>query len=380
MKKKILIIGAGFAGLQAVNIIRSGLKRIVDFELAVVDKKETFDFLPMLPDIISGRVWPGNARLDLKEYFSSLGVDYIHDEVVALHLKEKYVVLASGRIIEFTFILLASGSETNFYNKADIKERFFRLDSASDALKLHLEIMKEPGRNILIVGAGYTGVEAASSVLQLLNKLNAKSRVYLIEISSNILSVLPEWMKNYIEDMMRKQNARILTGVSLENFENSKALLSDGTIIENALVVWVAGVRAPDFISKAGINRDRQSRVIVDGYLCFAEGAYAAGDCAAFNYRGKVLRMAVQFSIFEARTAANNILNEIRGRERRFYHPIDLGYIVPLSNGIGCGQVLNIRVKGRIAWFMHWIMCIYRTPKAARRIKLIKNLIYGKEE
>ena len=124
----------------------------------------------------------------------------------------------------------------------------------------------------------------------------------------------------------------------------------------------MAGVQTPLFVRDLPFDKDKQGRLIVDAHMRFSDGCFAVGDAASFSYKGKTLRMAVQFSMAQARVAAKNILGLIRGEKKSVrYQPIDLGLLVPLANKKACGKVLGLRVWGFAGWFLHYLMCIYRS-------------------
>lgn len=130
--KKIIIIGAGFGGLAALNII---LKSKMDLEIVVIDKKDKSDFLPMLPDVIGRRINPDFLSFNLKKLADKKDLKFINGEVAKLDLDKNEVATATEKL-NYDYLIIASGSETNFYGQQEIEKVAYKLDSVSDAKKL----------------------------------------------------------------------------------------------------------------------------------------------------------------------------------------------------------------------------------------------------
>jgi NADH dehydrogenase len=169
---------------------------------------------------------------------------------------------------------------------------------------------------------------------------------------------------------------QVHTGVSISHLAENSVTLSSGLRIEDGLLIWAAGVQTPEFVRHLPCERDPQGRLKVDGSLRFAEGAFAAGDVAAFVKKGRALRMAVQFSLHEGRLAAGNILRLCAGRKKlKTYRPVDLGYLVPMANFRACGVVLGVPVCGFVAWILHYMMCIYRSMTLRLRLGIVCDVL-----
>lgn len=372
--KNIIIVGAGFAGLEAAGVLSGKIGKNGSFRTVVIDRKANSDFLPILPDVVSGRINPGNAQLNIGEYLAALGVEFINDEAASINLNQRSILLASGKALDYEYLILAVGSETNFYNREDLRQLVYKIDDVNDALRLRKAIQEELKSSILIIGGGYTGIEVATNISALVGLKATELNLFVVDIAKDILGPLPEWMKSYVRNNLINCKVRVFNGISLVSYDGNTAVLSDGMKIKEALVVWAAGVKAPAIISSLNVPCDRQGRIIVDKFLNFHDKEYAVGDCAAFNVKGVPIRMAVQFSIYQARVAAMNITREIANREKRQYYPLDMGFLVPMANKLACGMVLGIKITGFIGWLMHWFMCIYRTRRLSSKIGIIMDL------
>ena len=126
--KKVVIIGCGFSGMAALSKLkRSGLR----LDISVIDKKRTFDFLPALPDCLGRGIHPEDLTFDIEKFAPG----FINEEVVSLDLEKKEAATVN-RTLAYDYLLIASGSETNFYGNDQIKKYALTLDSAADAGKI----------------------------------------------------------------------------------------------------------------------------------------------------------------------------------------------------------------------------------------------------
>lgn len=369
--KKILIIGGGFAGLSAAGILcRPGL----NLDITLIDRKETSDFLPMLPDIIGRGINPGFLAFNLRDASSRLGFKFINKEVGSVSA-ERREVYASEEKLSYDYLIIASGSETNFYGNDNIKKNAYKLDEVEDVKKITDALKQDRFDNFIISGGGYTGVEAATNLRLFLNKNRKKAAVAIVERAPSILGPLPAWMKEYVLGNLKRAEIGVFPDTSIEKIENDKAFLSNGAVFNRTLVIWAAGVRTAGFIQDLKTEKNPQGRIKVDGCLRLNDNCFVAGDAAYFSYGGSFLRMAVQFALAQGECAAGNIINSIKGVKLREYRPLDLGYIIPMANNRSCGRVMGLNLKGRFPTMLHFTMCIYRSFGARNKTGIIGNLI-----
>ncbi len=366
----IVIIGAGFAGLEAARVLSKNRARLLGRRVIVIDAKKTFDFLPILPDVTGGRIRQESAVMELADHLERIHVNFEAGEVVRVDTDTREVFLKSGGILTFEFLIVACGSVTNFYGMDDIQRRSLKLDSAQDAVAIQNVIATYPGKKILVIGGGYTGVEIASNLALLFrHKRVKKYSISIVEKGEDILGSLPQWMKDYCRVNLCGLHVNIHLECSLKEATDQRVKLSNGIEFEDYLLVWAAGVVTPAFVRELKFEKDRQGRLIVDEHMRFGEGCFAVGDAAAFKHKGAALRMSVQFSIVEAGVAAKNVLRLIRGEKSLArYRPCDLGLLVPMANKKACGKVLFIKVSGFAAWVLHYVMCIYRSLSFRNRL------------
>jgi len=373
--RRIVIIGAGFAGMAVVGTLKHSGN---DFEIVLIDKKKTSDFLPALPDTIGRSIYPKYLAFNIEQFARQQRTKFIHSQVTAVDLEKKQVFLSS-LVLDYDYLVIASGSETNFYGNSNIKENAYKLNSVEDAQLIISALSGGQYSNYIICGGGYTGIQAATNLRLFLRKQKKEGRVIIVERANSILGVLPEWMKQYTLENLKKLKIEILLESSIEKIEEKKVFLSQGKVFDQALVIWAAGVKTADFIQNLDLEKNPQGRIKVDEFLRVRPDCFVVGDAANFSYKNSYLRMAVQFAIFQGSLAAENIIRSIKGGNLRKYRPIDFGYIIPMANNRSCGTIFGINLKGYLPTFFHFMMCIYRSIGLKNKLGIVKNLLIIKE-
>lgn len=369
--KRVLIIGGGFAGLSSLHIL---LRSRLNLEILLIDRKKEFNFLPLLPDIVGRRIAPDLLSYNLQGLSKKLIFRFINQEVSAVDIDRKIVVTKTREKLGYDYLIIAAGSQTNFYGNKEIEENALKLDGLDDMRKMLAVLDRDIFDNYIICGGGYTGIEIATNLDLYCKRKIKNSKIVIVERAGNLLGPLPDWMKEYVIDNLGKTNIEILLNCSVEKIQGKDIYISSNRVYKNSLLVWTAGVKTPDFVNRLEQEKNSQGRIRIDDYLRLNNSCFVAGDCAYFPYKNGPLRMAVQFSITQGRLAARNIENSILNRPLKKFKPVDLGYIIPMANNKSCGNVLGINVKGLLATLLHYLMCIYRTQGWKNKIGIARHL------
>ncbi|MDD5129190.1 MAG: FAD-dependent oxidoreductase [Candidatus Omnitrophica bacterium] len=366
---KIIIIGAGFAGLSAAKrLSRCGL----NLDITFFDKKEDVDFLPLIPDVI-GRGLDADLLTCRIQDLLGKKIRFFKEEVLSIDFEAKQVFTAGSSYI-YDFLLITSGSQTNFFANPEAQSYAYALNSVKDVKALISALQKNRFENFVICGGGYTGIEAATNLCLFCRKNGIAAKIVIVERSPGILGPLPGWMKSYVGDNLKKLGIEVLLNSVVENIQSSRVLVSGGRVLEKAMLIWVPGVKTADFIQQLPVDKNPQGRIVVDEYLRFRQGCFCAGDAALFTAQGNPIRMAVQFSIAEGAQAADNIIRSIKRLPLNKFQPRDLGFIIPMANNRSCGAVFGLNLKGFLPTLLHFMMCIYRSYGLRNKIGLTGNL------
>ncbi len=377
----IVIVGGGFAGVSALrHLYRSKRVFFKDFRLILVDRKDNHEFLPMLPDVIGGWMRPENLSAGLKKISDRHSCEFINDEAANIDFEKRELKL-SAATLSYEFLIICSGSETNFFGDEKARANCFKLDNVADAVRIRENILNRSrlgNINVVIVGGGYTGVEIATNVRRLLGKGGPGHKIHILERAGDILMMVPEWIRKEVGRELKNLDIEINCNDSLKEYDGEKVLLESGRSIENAFCIWAAGVKTSSFIDKADVAKER-TRIRVEGDLGIArkdKNVFVAGDAGYFfdDRQKQALRMAVMFSMGQGKTAAVNVINNISKRPLCKYKAVDLGYLVPMAHGVAPGIALGRSVRGRLGYLMHYSMCVYLSERE-NKPGIIKDFI-----
>jgi NADH dehydrogenase len=371
--KKIVIIGAGFAGLSAAKrLAASGLSR----QVTLFDRREEFNFLPLLPDCLGRGVSPEFLSNDLNGLCRRLKIEFIQKEVTGLDLSGRKLKAGLSEY-SYDYLIVASGAQTNFFSNSQAQAYGYPLNSLADIRRILSSLDENKFRQIIICGAGYTGVEAAANLWLYCKKRRISKDIIMVERAPSILGALPGWMKDYVLKNLNRMEIKVLTDTVIEKITSDEVAVSGGRIFRDALLLWVPGVRTGDFIQNLNLPKNPQGRIMVDRYLQAAPDCFFAGDTALFGDKNNSLRMAVHFAITQGDLAAGNVIRSIKNKPLLNYRPRDLGFIVPLANNRSCGSVFGLNISGYPATFLHFNMCIFRSLGWKNKIGIIRNLLKG---
>jgi len=370
--QKILILGCGFAGLSAAAYLRAGGFK---FNVTMLDRKVFFDFLPLLPDIIGRGINPDFLRFPLETAAVRFGFNFVNAEVKSVDLSRKQVSSSAGNF-DYDYLIIAVGSETNFYGNGEARKYAFKLDDAEDARRVLAVLDRDKIKTCVISGGGYTGVEIATNLRRYSYKKNRPIEIIIVEKAPSILGPLPVWMKEYVSNNLKALDVKVLANSVIEKIEEGRVTVG-AKIYENSILIWAAGVKVADFTLGTVLEKNPQGRYKVDAYLRLQDHCFAAGDAAYFIDGNGSLRMAVQFAVTQGFCVARNVISASRGRALEKYRPRDFGYIIPMANNFSCGRVFGLSFKGRLPTLLHYLMCAYRSWGLRNKFGIIADLMRG---
>ena len=354
----VVIIGGGFAGVQAAR----ALQRVRGARVRVIDREGLATMVPALPDVLSGRVSRGSLIRPLAEVCGR-GVDVIRDTITEVNLVERLAIGTAGRYA-YDGLIIASGSTPIPPPVAFGDIRYHTLHSFESAVTLRSEIERRLAGgplHVVIVGAGYTGLEAAAALRHGMG-LESDTEITVVDGASEILPMLNDRERGAVRSYLAQQAIALRTGTTLAETAGSDITLSDGTRIRNALLVWSTGMRASPLRFVGAVDRTPDGRIVTTEALGLPgyREVFAAGDAAALTRNGMLLRRAVNFAYYSGQRAGRNLAAYLRGRQSVAFTPVDLGWILPLF-GTSAGRIFGpLRVGGRLGLRLHYAMCGFR--------------------
>ncbi len=368
----VAVVGGGFAGLAAARTL-AGAPGV---RVTLVDPRASSHFLPLLPDVIGRAFKPELLEYPFACAARRWGFSFVQAEATTVSLDERVIVAGAHRIT-YDYAVLAAGATTSYFGRDDLRAHTLALDSVDDARRLAEAVDARLHEHFVVIGGGYTGIEAATGIRRRTGKLHCSPGIHIVDIADGILQALPDGFRRYASANLERMGIDVLPKRSLDRIEGHTAVLSDGTRFGRACVVWVTGRETPPVIASLPGAKDRQGRLMVDECLRVNERCFAAGDAVHFEQAGRPLRMGVQFSLSQGAHAARSILRVSAGRRPKRFTPFDPGYVVPMANGRSCGVAMGVNIYGWPPTFLHYSMSAYRSWGIRNRLGVFTASLTG---
>lgn len=334
---RLLIIGAGFAGMYAA-LSAARLREIQgaspeQLEIALVAPEPTLVVRPRLYE-----PKPETLTAPLLDVLNAIDVAYIQGSAETVNTEARMVQVATAtgtkKTLSYDRLVVATGSRLFRPNIPGLAEHGFSVDSLDDAIALdkHLHgLADRPAVNgrdtVVVAGGGFTGIEAATELPARLRNIlgkDAKTRVIIVERNSAVAPDMGEGARPLIEEALRKLGVETRLGAGVASLDKSGVTLSTGEHIETETVVWAAGIRAAPLTAQIPAERDNFGRLLVDRDLRVSgvAGVFATGDAAraACDDDGNYALMSCQHATRMGAFAGNNAAAELLGVPTRPYH------------------------------------------------------------
>jgi NADH dehydrogenase len=371
--KRIAIVGAGFAGLQAAFKLERCFRDSEDHEIVLIGEFNYFLFTPLLPQVASSYINPRHIVQPVRDIRGRRKFRFLRETVEAVDLAARRLRL-SGRLLEYDYLVLAPGSQTDYFRIPGAREQTLDYKTLEDAVTLRERILDlcehadhspdsaERARllTVVVVGGGYTGVELMAELRDFFHQYVLRRfrgigrgdvRLVVLEAAPEILrSVHPSLARHAVE-RLRAGGVEIRTGAKVTRCLADGIEIGGNEFIPAYTVVWAAGVRAHPLIEALPGPHDRIGRAIVNEHLQIAgyPEVFVAGDSAAPSNALDAPRIA-PVAIDEGDLAARNIRHLARGESLESYVFVDQGSLVALGMNYAVVNVFGIRFRGYLAW------------------------------
>jgi Pyridine nucleotide-disulphide oxidoreductase. len=363
MPTNVLIVGAGYAGIEAALTLNR-YKKKDEVNITLIDRNPYHTLLTDIHEVAGNRVSEEAVRIPLKSIFKYTDVNLVMDEITEFSLAAS-TLRSQTHEYRYDYLVLALGSTPNFYGIPGLKEHAFTLWSFDDAVRIREHIKKtfilaaqekdaEKRMRLLtfvVAGAGFTGVEMIGELAVWIKSLCREHgiprkdvRLVIIDMLPRILSTLNE--KNAAkahEYMEKKLGIEIMTSTKiLEATENG--LVVEGGFIQTKTIIWAAGIRGSVFADRMDVEKvGRSGRISVDEYgRTSYKNVYAAGDiCGLVDENGRPYPAMVEFALQTGNAVARNILNDIRGKKQEKIIIKLHGMMVSVGNYFAVSEIMG---------------------------------------
>jgi NADH dehydrogenase len=374
----VIVVGGGFAGVACARRLagQPGVR------VTLLDRDGYHQFLPLLYQVATAELTPDDVRFDLDGMFREHhNVEVRAAEVVAADPQAPSVTLADGGVVAGDVVVLAAGSQPNFFHTPGADRFTFPLYSLEDAERVRSrvlqlfqdasakpELVEDGALTFVVVGGGATGVETAGALAELVHDVMphvyqhlavAGARVILVDLGHTVLAPFSEEAHGYAAKQLQRRGVQLKLGTSAKEIAADHVTLSDGTTIPTHLTVWGGGLMAAPLAARAGLPQGHGGRIdvrpdlTVEGFpAVYVLGDFAnipSGDEPALPQLGSVAQQAGTW-------AASNILADLRGDGRQSFHYHDKGIMAMIGRKAAVAEVGEHRheLHGRLA-FAAWL-------------------------
>lgn len=380
---KILIVGCGFAGLN----LAKGLKN-TEYEVVIVDKSNHHLFQPLLYQVATAAISPGEIAYPIREIFAGAkNITTLMGEVIEFRPKNKKVVLGNGESLDYDYLVISIGARHSYFGHGDWEKFAPGLKNLSDALRIRDQVLisfekaervKDPAKikpylTFVIVGGGPTGVEMSGAIAEIARTSLIKNfrhfdpadaRVILVEAFPRILPVYPEKLSERAKKDLEQLGVEVLVNRKVTKIDD-KGVYIDDEFIETENLIWAAGNEAPKVLSTLGVAQDKSGRVIVEADLSLKDypHIFVIGDCANCSGKdGKPLPGVAPTAVQQGQYLAKIFKNHSKKNQRPPFKYFDKGMMATIGKSKAVVAAGNIQFAGFFAWlawsFIHVVYLI----------------------
>jgi len=376
-EQSAVIVGGGFAGVACAKRLAKH-----DFSVTLIDKNNYHQFQPLLYQVATAELATSDITRPLRAIFKKYDNVHVHRaEVTHVDPETRTVSTADGHTFTGDYLVLAAGSQPNYFGTPGAGEHAFPLYTVEHAQALRtrlLTVLEEadanPARidqgalNFVIVGAGPTGVETAGAIADAVNDVIPqrfhdldinRARIYLVDHGPVVLAAFSDKAHAYAAERLEHRGVHLKLGTGVSEVLPDRVKLSDGTEILTRTVVWGGGIQAPAITAKLGLPQGRAGRVVTLPDLT-VEGfprVYALGDMANMpDHDGNDLPQLGSVALQSGAWAADNILADSTGKSRQPFHYKDKGIMAMIGDGAAVAEMgaHHHELHGHVA-FAAWL-------------------------
>lgn len=370
---RVVIIGGGFAGTELVQKLRK-----CPVETVMLDKNNYHTFIPLLYQVATAGLSPGDISSPLREFLQD--DDHFHfrlAEVLSVD-KEQQVVKTDLGDLKYDFLVIGTGSKTNFFGNKKIEKQALKLREVKDALALRTQLINNFEKalfasneeelaqymSIVIVGGGPTGVELAGAIGELRDHILPKDypeldftqmRIILVEGSDKVLNTMSNFASRKAKAYLESFGVDVLMEKRVTDFEEGHVILNDGSDIPSRCLIWAAGVlgNVPQGFNNDSLDRGRL-KVNEFHEVAGTNNVYAIGDVAIQYVEGwdQGLPMLAPVAIQQAQHLGTNLKRRLAGEERTSFRYLDKGSMATVGRNHAVVDAKGVSFGGFFGWFV----------------------------
>ena len=372
---RVVVIGPGFGGINLIKKLRN--KRV---EIILLDKNNFHQFQPLLYQVAIAGLEPDSIVSPIRKLFQGYkNFTFRMAEVLNIDSEQKRVMTNIGWM-SYDYLIIATGSTSNYYGMNQIEKNSVGLKDIRDALDIRSWVLqnleaavvtcdmkeKDALTNFVIVGGGPAGVELVGALAEFKNYLLHKDypdlakewmKIYLLEAGDRLLSTMSEKSSQYAVDVLKKLNVEVMLQTAVKDYDGNMVFLGNGEKLSAKTLVWTAGVQGNHPAGLSETNIVKGNRILVDAYnqVKDTENIFAIGDIAAMvsEEHPKGHPMLAPVAIQQGNLLAKNLLDFIStGKFKKTFQYRDKGSMATIGKNRAVAEFGKFKLKGWVAWMM----------------------------
>lgn len=369
----VVILGAGFAGLQAAKVLRDE-----PVNVTIIDRHNYHLFQPLLYQVATSALEPADIAGPIRQIVHAPNIEVLIGDVVGVDPVRKSVQL-HDRELSYDHLILATGSTHTYFGHDEWSKHAPGLKTLEDAVEIRRRVIaafeaaerstdpqtQREWLTFVVVGGGPTGVELAGALAEIAHQARhhdfqhidpRRARVVLVEGLPRVLTAYSEKLSQSARRSLERLGVEVRTGTMVSDMGESCVMAGDERI-DARTVLWGAGVAASPVGRSLGVDVDKVGRVRVTPELSVPEHpeVYVVGDLAAFEQDGKPLPGLAPVAMAQGKHAARNILHAVNKQERKPFRYWDRGSFAVIGRGAAVGVAFKrFQLSGYFAW-LAWL-------------------------
>jgi len=394
-RKRIIIIGGGFAGIAAAHALRHA-----DAEVVLIDRRNHHIFQPLLYQVATAILSPAEIAAPIRQLEAKRrNVSVLLAEVTAVDVASRTIEAASPGAgvhkIAFDYLVVATGMRPNYFGHDEFARYAPGLKSLADAEMIRAKILgafelaattedeNERARQMtfVLVGAGPSGVELAGSLAHLVkvtlrgnfHRIDpSKSAIILLDAGNRVLPTFAEPLSRRVTRRLTKLGVKVMTGVKVDTVDD-QGVVAGGKRVSSATVLWTAGVAASPIPKMLGTKTDRAGRALVDPFLKVvdAPGVFVVGDAASVIQNEHPVPGVAQAAIQEGQYVGRLIASELKGRKvKRPFRYFDKGNMAVVGKNYAVLERGRLHTGGFLTYLVWAFVHILALPQLQNRLRV----------
>ncbi len=414
----VVILGSGFAGIEVLKKLQKEFDANSNIRITLISKDNFILFTPMLPEVASGMIETRNIVTPVRSFCKKANFYQAKVESIDLDNKQLTLTHVIGRqsqpndwrehIVKYDYIVIALGSENNFFKMSDVQRCCFTMKAIDDAILLRNHIINvleqasleedniELRKSLLtfvVAGGGFNGVETVGAINDFIRESvkdyyknidMSELRVILIDSEDKLLAEVDEELGEFALEKLRVSGVEFMMRCPVSGATPNSIKLYDGTIIPCYTLIWSAGVTPSKLVAGLPCEHDRGHRIVANNYLQVPgySGVYVLGDCASITdpHTGKPYPPTAQHAIRQGKVAAKNIISALKGeKEDKYKVKFDYktkGMMAEIGKRDGVAILFNkFKLHGFVAWWLWRTYYLANLPTARKKLKVLGDWI-----